>query len=318
MNEASSKYVDRFAVAKLIETKLDKSVLRPGNGDLETVADIREDFRTLLAFPVAWHATRQNGGGTICFQSAVPTGHPENDTVKIWRHAVDHPKGCLVFVHGLYDDNPVLYQPWIRSLNDNGLDVYSFILPYHFDRQPRESLYSGEYFLSSRLATTCLAVKQAVFDLYQFYNQLKRDRTHPVTIVAFSMGGGIALNLYSLFPEMDDLILINPLCSFTDIIWDTPLCLPIKDRLEDAGVGFKDIRRIFAPLDPVALAGTCIKSSRILAICSRYDQITKPEHYATLTNAWAFDKALEYNAGHLNVFRVPRLTGDICQFYFEN
>lgn len=54
-----------------------------------------------------------------------------------------------------------------------GWNTYYFTLPYHFEREPNESLFSGEYMVSAHLERTVQASKQAVVDLRQLINWVK-------------------------------------------------------------------------------------------------------------------------------------------------
>jgi uncharacterized protein YdaL len=46
-----------------------------------------------------------------------------------------------------------------------------------------------------------------------------------------------------------------------------------------------------------------------------YDQVIEKKFYENLLNGIKPVKYIKYNAGHLNMLRVPRLANDISQFF---
>lgn len=317
MNEASSKFVDRIAVQKLVEEKLSLVNHSPNDDKRPLPDDFYRDFSKVNEIGKNCKVIGSGENTQILFESSIESNYEENNLVATNCHLVENAKGTVIFVHGLYDDNALLYHPLINELNKQHLNVYSLTLPFHFTRKPEKSVFGGEYFFSANIYRTYLAIKQAVYDLYQLYNFLKQETKHKVSIIGFSMGGGVAMNLAALVPDLDELILVNSLCRFSDIIWDTDLCQTIKGDFAREGFDETKIRNFYQNVDPVILAKSSIDRDRILFIQGLYDQINKPEFYQELQEAWCFTNRLEYKAAHLNIFRVPRLSMDIADFYFR-
>ena len=125
----------------------------------------------------------------------------------------------IMFVlHGLFDDNIMNYSYLFRLLNSLNLNVYFMTMPYHFDRKPKESLFSGEYFVSGDIFRTQNDFKQAVLDIDASLQFIKRENLLPTLLTGFSMGGCVALRHYILNKQEIPTFLINPVTDFCEVL----------------------------------------------------------------------------------------------------
>jgi len=62
-------------------------------------------------------------------------------------------------------------------------------LPFHFNRKPAESFFSGEYFISADLLRARNAFIQSIYDIEASRNLIGNINTLPCLLVGFSMGG---------------------------------------------------------------------------------------------------------------------------------
>jgi hypothetical protein len=312
MNESSSKYVDQIATEKLLAEKLTRVHHAP-----DLAADWSQagfnDFGDLPSLPDEVQEVDQGKFSLLRFPSVLLTLFPENNQVVCRRYAPPQPSADLIFVHGLYEDNLEIYSFFISQLLAQGIRVTLMELPYHYDRRPVGSQFSGEYFWSGNLLRSALAHKQAVYDLYQTYNLLRSLNSSPLPtgICGFSMGGGIALSLASL-TSLDCLFLINPVCNISELVWSSALFAPIRDDLETHGIDFVGLKACYRPYEPLEMAGAQTSPHNIFLAYSLYDQINDPGNYKLLIEQWAIHNILPYKAGHLNILRVPRLAGDVA------
>ena len=316
MNEASSKYVDQIAVEKLLNEKLKRVHHAPDSSGIRVDASFA-DFDQLPQLPHSVSGSAGERMGEWTFPSFVRSKDEENDIVKCRFYSSENPKGEVIFVHGLYEDNLALYDAFLTELNDQGMGVCFMMLPYHYGRQPKGSSFSGEFFWSADLERSALAFKQAVYDLYQLFHHARHQSGRPVWIVGFSMGGGIALSLAALTP-LDGVFVINPVCNISDLVWHSPLFSTIRADLEANGITFEHVKARYSQVDPLNARHVRTDRERIVLVKSLYDQINDPENYTRLTERWAFKNILTYKAGHLNVLRVPRLAADVAHFCLES
>ncbi len=315
MNEASSRYVDRFATERLIKEKLSLVHHAPDPRGTRLDASLAS-LAQLPAWPAGVEETREGRRGRLCFPSAIATGHPNNDLVQCRCHYAANPRGNVVFVHGLYEDNLQLYDFFISLLNEQALDVYLLLLPYHYGRTPLSSHFSGELFWSADIHRSALAYQQAVYDLFQLTSFVQHHTGRPVAIAGFSMGGGIVLSLAARIP-LDRVFAINPVCNMSELVWDSALFAPIRQDLETHGVSLQALRGHYSQLEPLNAGPIATGPQHIVLAHSLYDQINDPANYDLLARRWQLTRVLSYKAGHLNILRVPRLPMDLASFTME-
>jgi pimeloyl-ACP methyl ester carboxylesterase len=316
MNEASSKYVDQIATEKLILEKLSLVHHTPGSNGL--AFDINLNGVDQQPVQSAGLVERLNGmSGEITFPSAIQTEYAENNLVRCKYWFSGAPQRDLIFVHGLYEDNLEIYRSLISLLNEQGINVYLLILPYHYGRKPQASLFSGEYFWSGNIQRSVQAYLQAVYDLYQLYSVVSQRSGRPVWIAGFSMGGGVLLTLATK-AALQGIFAINPVCNLIQLVWTSALFAGIRRDLEESGWTFDKAKAAFSGFEPLCADPLQAGEEKVILACSLYDQINDPGNYDLLIHKWGLKNILKYKAGHLNVLRVPRLAADIAQFCMES
>lgn len=310
MEEASSKFVDTIATRKLLESKLTLVQHRSPAG-----VPLGE---TGLGDPAAWpllpetaQRERTAAGEEVRFPSHFRSGAAENDTVVIRRFRREGASREVLLLHGLYEENWQIYSFLIMLLQEEGVDVALLVLPYHYDRQPAGSAFSGEYFWSGDVPRSARAFRQATCDLVQAWHLLRREAGRPVGLAGFSMGGGVALTASTLFP-FDAVFAINPVCNIPDLVWRRPLFATVRADLEAQGLAMTDVDRYYHDYDPLNRLPAATPARRIAIAVGEYDQINDPLNYERLRQRWQPGGRFDYRAGHLNILRVPKLAGDIA------
>ncbi len=316
MNEASSKYVDQIAVEKLLTEKLNKVHHYPLNNALQTDYDL-DSLDKINYHNINIKLSNDYEDKKIYrFSSVITTGYKENDEVKIFQFPAKSEKllGNLIFVHGLYEDNLSIYNIFISLLNKSGINVYLFILPFHYNRKPKESLFSGEYFWSGNIDRSILAFTQSLFDISIFYRSLKHEYNLITLLAGFSMGGGISLSLAS-YLKLDGLFVINPVSNITSLIWNSKLFSSIKKDFETVGLDFNNVKSKFKKFEPLDINDIETPEEKVSIGYSLYDQVNDIENYQLLINRWNMKNIHKYKAGHLNILRVPKIANDIIKIF---
>lgn len=317
MNEASSKYVDQIATEKLLSEKL-RHVHHLTPHDAWQVALSTDHCGTGIAhFDRSVQAgviteTPASGYRLIQFTSSIATPYPSNNQVAVHHFPVAQPAGNVIFVHGLYEDNLGIYSYFISLLNQQGLDVYLLMLPYHYERKPAESLFSGEYFWSGNVERSVQAYCQAVNDLYQLYRFLQQKTGLQTWLVGFSLGGGIVLSLAAQ-EAVDGVFAINPVCNIAELVWSSALFAPVCEDLVASGISLRELQIIYQALDPLNAKNIQTPVEQVILAASEYDQINQPRNYDLLIHQWSLSRVIRYKAGHLNILRVPRLAIDVAK-----
>jgi alpha-beta hydrolase superfamily lysophospholipase len=312
MDEASSKFVDKLVLEKLMEEKLSKTSHRPS---FPPEALLDDAFFAYARPPGAPDIIRRvPERDVVFFRSPAETFYLENRTFPVYRFPAAPSLGNILLVHGLYEDNRGIYGFFIGELNRLGYTVYMTTLPYHHERVPAQSRYSGEFFLSADLARTKRAFIQAVAELRLCHDWLSATSGAAPIVVGFSMGGTVALAATLASPKMKKVCSVNPAAHLAEVIETSPLCATVRSDLAAAAWSSADIQNVVNTFDPYTMHFRLKDGERILLIYGLYDQITRPRQYEALVKKWRLPNVLTYKAGHLNTLRVPRFAADTVRF----
>jgi hypothetical protein len=242
--------------------------------------------------------------GTFKFQSLISTGDPSNDSltgeVFLNKNDVDTPN--VIFVHGWRMDSLDRIKKMFhnRIMNDMGWNMYYFTLPYHFQRKPERSLYSGEYMISADIHRTIQSTRQAVIDLRALIHWIKANKSGPVIIIGVSLGGFLTNLAAIIEPEIDVLVSIFYANRLSYSIWNTIPGKFIKADLEHHGVNYDVLKRYWRIMEP-SQAIPKIKKDNILLISAKYDQYVHNEDTHYLWESWGRPTRYVYNCGHAGI-----------------
>lgn len=316
MNEQSSRYVDTIAINKIIETKLSKVSHSPKNSRFKLIeGNPFEDIDNIDIDSIDVKYSTEDNLEKLRFKSFINTSYDENDCVSVIAYNAENAIGNIIFVHGLFEDNLSIYQFLITMLNKMGLNVYLMMLPYHYDRKPKDSFFSGEYFWSADVTRSQWALKQAAYDLYVTHRIVSDRSNLPVYLTGFSMGGCISLILASVCRDIDNLFIINSVSVLSKLTWESKLLVNIKNDLLNNGYCLEDVKNAMSNFEPLSRQNSYLHEKNIVLAYGLYDQIVFQEDYEYLINKINFNEVIKYSAGHLNILRVPKLANDILSFF---
>lgn len=316
MNEQSSRYVDTIAINRIIEAKLSKVRHSPEKSRFKLIeGNPFEDIESINIEHLDVEYYKADNFEKLRFESPINTSYRENDCVSVIAHDTPNAIGNIVFVHGLYEDNLSIYHFLVTMLNKMGLNVYLMMLPYHYDRMPEKSVFSGEYFWSADVARSQWSLKQAVYDLYATYKIVSDKSSLPICITGFSMGGCISLLLASACKDIDNLFIINSASILSKLTWESKLLVNVKNELCNYGYSLEDVKRVMINFEPLSRQNNYLFEKSIVLAYGLYDQIVLQEDYQYLINKIKFHQVHEYSAGHLNILRVPKLANDILRAF---
>jgi predicted alpha/beta hydrolase family esterase len=316
MNEASSKFVDNLALERLINDKVSKVRHSPLNS---MFIPEEKPFHNIekLHLDISVVSGKENGNTRWfeipSFENASP--YPENNTIYLYNYPAAVPDGNILLLHGLFDENMFNCAYLIRLLNELNFNVFYMVMPYHFQRRPAASLFSGEYFFSADIYRTQNAFKQAVFDVEASLQFIKHHNPLPVILAGFSMGGCVSFRYYLLKKQTIGTFLLNPVTDLSRIIWDNPLLVTVGRDLLNSGFDLNRCAAIFRELDPCENLDPDLEPRNIAVVHSIYDQIIEEPKFKRFIERTGIQNVHSYHAGHLNILRVPKLATDIRHFF---
>jgi hypothetical protein len=266
-------------------------------------------------------------GGLLRFTSAVRTPYPENNCVHgQWFPARIKPGARRVAVVVLphWNASVTQHNALCRGLAKLGISTLRLSLPYHDYRMPAE-LKRADFAVSSNVARTIDATRQAVIDTRSAVDWLTAEGFERIGIVGTSLGSCYAF----LASVHDPRIVVNVYnhCStyFADVVWEGLSSRHIRQSLE-AVVTLEQLRDLWMVISPPhyieRYAGLQKKS---LFIYARYDT-TFPTRFSEQVVAKARELKLDHKTvalpcGHYTIGETPFKFLDgyhICSFLKRN
>ena len=166
------------------------------------------------------------------------------------RPAGQQRKHCLVYVHGWLEpgswvEEATLFRKWGRELD---VDILHVALPFHGRRQPRSSLFSGEFFWTADLVRSVEGIRQAVCDARAAIAWLYRQGYESVGVTGISLGGSIDMLIACLEPLPDYIVPIVAHLQLEDAVECAPILWRMKRDLERWGIDEQSRRALFGDL----------------------------------------------------------------------
>jgi len=248
-----------------------------------TPADILEAYaRRAVADSDGFYATvpaphYEFSGGTLRFESAVQTPHPANNVVHgrffEARPAAGRPRAAVV-VLPQWNSDAEGHIGLAKLLAYFGMSALRLSLPYHDVRMPPE-LNRADYIVSSNLARTVQACRQAVLDARRATMWLASQGYQRIGIMGTSLGSCLSMLTAAHEPLISAAALNHVSPSFADVVWEGLSTMHVREGL-DGHIDLERLRRIWAPVSPQTYLSR-MRTKRVLLVYARYD-LTFPLH----------------------------------------
>lgn len=262
-------------------------------------------------------------GKLLTFSSAVHTPYPENNLVKAqWFPAPEKPGrrrvAAIVLPH--WNASADQHGALCAGMAKLGISALRLSLPYHDYRMPPE-LERADYAVSSNIARTIDATRQAVIDTQSCADWLESQGYESIGIVGTSLGSCYAF-LASVHDQRLRVNVFNH-CStyFADVVWEGLSTQHIRQSLEPA-VTLGQLREAWLAISPPLYIERYAKlQKKPLFIYTRYDT-TFPTRLSEQVIAKARELGFEHKAirlpcGHYTLGQTPFKFLDgfhICKF----
>jgi dienelactone hydrolase len=262
-------------------------------------------------------------GKLLEFTSAVTTPYAINDHVRGQWFPAEHKKGrrrvaAIVLPH--WNASRTQHNALCAGLARLGISALRLSLPYHDYRMPEE-LERADYAVSSNVARTIDATRQAVIDTRSCADWLEQEGFESIGLVGTSLG-----SCYAFLASAHDLRLeVNVFnhCStyFADVVWEGLSTRHIRQSVEPE-LTLEELRDAWLAISPPCYIERYARlKKKPLFIYARYDT-TFPTHLSEQVIKKARELRFEHRAvvlpcGHYTLGETPFKFIDgyhICRF----
>src|SRR5579871_207253 len=221
-------------------------------------------------------------GNQLAFTSPVETAYVQNNVVRgHWFPAKRSPveprpgkKAVIVLPH--WNSHAEQHVGLCRGISLLGISALRLSLPYHDRRMPPE-LKRADYAVSSNVARTIDATRQAVIDVRCCVDWLESQGYEKIGMVGTSLGSCYAF-LASAHDKRLEVNVFNH-CStqFADVVWTGLSTQQIRQSLEGV-LSLEELRDVWAAISPVHYMHRFREMrKRSLLVYGKYDTTFLPE-----------------------------------------
>jgi hypothetical protein len=250
-------------------------------------------------------------GNRLRFTSPVKTPYPENNTVHgQWFPAVEKPGrrrvAAVVLPH--WNASAGQHGALCAGMAKFGINALRVSLPYHDYRMPAE-LERADYAVSSNIARTVDATRQAVIDTRCCVDWLERQGFESIGIVGTSLGSCYAYLASVHDPRLKVNVFAHCSTYVADVVWEGLSTQHIRQGLE-SNVTLEQLREAWDVISPPnyveRYAGM---GKKPLFLYARYDT-TFPTRFSEQVIAKARELGFEHRAvampcGHYSLGEAP-------------
>jgi hypothetical protein len=237
----------------------------------EHVAKALEDSAAFYSYGPTSHYDFD--GEILKFPSAIHTPYPENNTV--WGRFFDAHKDAAVIVLPQWNCKWDGQVQLCRVLRYFGISALRLSLPYHHHRKPPH-LERAEYLVSSNIARTLTAIRQAVADTRRAADWLFAQGYKRVSVLGTSVGSCIGFLAFTHDERLSRGAFIHVSSYFADVVWNGLSTKHVRLSFDNA-VDLEELRYLWSPISPYPfiprLKGT---NRKILMLSGRYDTTFLP------------------------------------------
>lgn len=252
--------------------------------------------------------------GKLKFLSEVDNGESNKYAIVDYKR-IDKNKDNVILIHGWCSDSfDKLDKIFLKSFLERKYNIYNYMLPFHMDRCPKESLYSGEYFLSANVSRTLKSVQQSVSDIRALVSYIKENSEGRVLLIGLSLGGQVA----NLVAESEkDLDLLISLFYANDLSYTVYNSVPgkyIKKDFNENDFNEDMLNNSWSIINPT-LRKPLINKEKILLISGKYDKYVLGYDTNKLWEGWNRPKRHSYDCGHSGIVLCRRkIKNDTLRF----
>ncbi len=225
-----------------------------------------------------------------------------NHTVHLrWMHPRRAPrKRILLYVHGWLEPGPIIEETTLLPVLSRELDVDAahIQLPFHGRRNPRGSLFHGEYFWSADLVRSLEAVRQSVLDVRSAIRWFRAQGYEDIGVSGISLGGSITMLLACVEPTPDWIVPIIGHLDLGDAVENAPILWRMKADLERFGLDRAARAEVFRRIGIGSFAPR-LPRERQLWVAAKDDMYVGARAVERQWKAWGEPPILWIPGGHM-------------------
>jgi hypothetical protein len=207
--------------------------------------------------------------GTLRFDSAFRTPHPENNVVHArYFPSADGRRRAAVVVLPQWNSNAEGHVGLSRLLARFGMSGLRLSLPYHDARMPAE-LTRADYIVSANMGRTLQVCRQAVLDARRAAMWLAARGYEKVGILGTSLGSCLSMLTAAHEPLIAAAALNHVSPYFADVVWSGLSTTHVRAGL-DGHITLDSLRRLWLPISPQPFLER-MRRTQTLMVYARYD-----------------------------------------------
>jgi hypothetical protein len=207
--------------------------------------------------------------GTLRFESAVRTPHPENNLVQArYFPSADERRRAAVVVLPQWNSNADGHVGLSRLLTRFGMSALRLSLPYHDARMPPE-LTRADYIVSANIGRTLQVCRQAVVDARRAVMWLAERGYERIGILGTSLGSCLSMLTAAHEPLIAAAALNHVSPYFADVVWDGLSTTHVRAGLEGR-ITLDALRRLWLPISPHPFLHRMHRTETLM-VYARYD-----------------------------------------------
>ncbi len=204
----------------------------------------------------------------------------------------------VVMIHGWRSEElNRLENVFLKDFKKSQYNIYSYILPFHMDRCPKEA-YSGEYFYSANINRTLKSISQAVSDIRALIKYLKKHN-NKVVVLGLSLGGLVGNLIGEYEKNVDLLISIFAANNLAFTAFKTEVGKFIKKDFLEHKFDINKLNKCWKIVNP-SLKKPIVDLNKILLIYGYYDKYVLEEDTKTVSENWEKKRKL-LKCGHSGI-----------------
>ena len=279
-----------------IQWRLQNQVCTPE--ELEIYLSACEPVSRDLFYQIQGRPEIVRAGNYLEWRSPVQTPFPENQTARARVFLTDRGFSAptVIFLHALMSAHDVGYCRIAARLNLRGWNAALMHLPYHYSRVPRGH-FNGALALTSNLPQNAETLRQAVTEVRQLLEYLRRNGCPDFGLIGTSYGGWVGALVSFMESEFRFVRLLQPIVDIEHAIWESPASTRIRKTLLAAGIERGVSRRHAHLTSPLHGRPTCA-GERVLIIGGTYDTIVPASVLRRLAQLWPQSRLVLVEQGH--------------------